>query len=114
MLQNFLSLRNIRSFRGSVALSNGLEGSKQAATAALTSAVQSSSGMSANILDFLIPQKHVLRDVLAMETTGKAGVGEVWVHQASRVAEPGQRKGRAGSDSGKQGNEFEIRNPACG
>jgi hypothetical protein len=91
MLQNCLSLRNIRSFRASVTLSNGLKGSKQAATAAFTFTVQLSSGMSANILDFLIPQKHVLRDVLAMETTGKAGVGEVQVYQASRAAEPGQR-----------------------
>jgi hypothetical protein len=36
--------------------------------------------MSANILDFVIPQKHVLRDVLAMETSGKTGVGEVQTH----------------------------------
>jgi len=36
--------------------------------------------MCVNILDFLIPQKHVLKDVLAMETTAKAGVGEVRVH----------------------------------
>ncbi len=48
--------------------------------------------MSANILDFLIPQKHVLSDVLAMETGGKAGVGEVQI-QASRAGEPGSAPG---------------------
>jgi hypothetical protein len=58
----------------------------------MRSTVRLSSGMFVNILDFLIPQKHVLRDVMAMETTGKAGVGEVRVHQASRAAEPGPRQ----------------------
>jgi hypothetical protein len=38
--------------------------------------VRLSSGISANILDFSIPQKRVVRDRLAMETTGEAGVGE--------------------------------------
>jgi hypothetical protein len=39
--------------------------------------VRLSSGISANILDFSIPQKHVVRDRLAMETGGTVGVGEV-------------------------------------
>jgi hypothetical protein len=38
--------------------------------------VRLSSGISANILDFGIPQKHVLNDMTAMETGRKAG-GEV-------------------------------------
>jgi hypothetical protein len=38
--------------------------------------VRLSSGISANILDFSIPQKLVVRDRLAMETTSEAGVGE--------------------------------------
>jgi hypothetical protein len=33
--------------------------------------------MSANILDFRIPQKHVVRDMLATETGRKAGDGQV-------------------------------------
>jgi hypothetical protein len=39
--------------------------------------VRLSSGISTNILDFSIPQKHVVRDRLAMETGSIAGVGEV-------------------------------------
>src|SRR6185437_8705454 len=105
MLQNYLLLRNIRSFRAWVTLSNGLKMPKQAATAALRSTVRLSSGMCVNILDFLIPQKHVLKDVLAMETTAKAGVGEVRVHQASRAAEPGQRQRWRRLRQRKQGKE---------
>ena len=48
-----------------------------AATAANWTTVRLSSGISANILDFGIPQKHVLTEMLAMDTSGKAGVGEV-------------------------------------
>jgi hypothetical protein len=48
-----------------------------AATAAKRTTVRLSSGISANILDFGIPQKHVLTEVLAVETSGKAGGGEV-------------------------------------
>ena len=44
-------------------------------TANLTT-VRLSSGISANILDFGIPQKHVLTDMMAMETGRKAGAGE--------------------------------------
>jgi hypothetical protein len=36
-----------------------------------------SSGISANILDFGIPQKHVLTDMTAMAAGRKAGDGEV-------------------------------------
>jgi len=76
-----------------------------AATAANWTTVRLSSGISANILDFGIPQKHVLWGVLAMEAGREAG---------SRLGETGRRQKCAGFDSGKQGNEFEIRNPACG
>jgi len=44
-----------------------------AATAANWTTVRLSSGICANILDFGIPQKHVLWGVLAMETGGEAG-----------------------------------------
>ncbi len=39
--------------------------------------VRLSSGISANILDFCFPQKHVLKDMTTMETGRKAGGGEV-------------------------------------
>ena len=42
---------------------------------AAEAAVRLSSGISANILDFGIPQKHVLTDMTAMETGCKAGGG---------------------------------------
>jgi hypothetical protein len=42
-----------------------------AATAANLTTVRLSSGISANILDFGIPQKHVLSDMMAMDTGGK-------------------------------------------
>ena len=48
-----------------------------AATALRRTTVRLSSGISANILDFGIPQKHVLTEMPAMETSGKAGGGEV-------------------------------------
>jgi hypothetical protein len=54
--------------------------------------VRLSSGISANILDFGIPQKHVVTDMAAQETGRKAGGGEVqtcevqiyWSRQARR------------------------------
>src|ERR1700686_5058884 len=49
--------------------------------AANLTTVRLSSGISANILDFGIPQKHVVCDLLAMETVRKAGVGEVQAYQ---------------------------------
>ena len=48
-----------------------------AVLAANLTTVRLSSGISANILDFGIPQKHVVCDLLAMETGRKAGGGEV-------------------------------------
>ena len=48
-----------------------------AATALRRTTVRLSSGISANILDFGIPQKHVLTEMPAMEASGKAGGGEV-------------------------------------
>jgi hypothetical protein len=59
-----------------------------------------SSGISANILDFGIPQKHVVCDLLAMETGCKAGGGEVQAFYASR---PGQ------TDRGQQSLRFRQR-----
>jgi hypothetical protein len=47
-----------------------------AATAANWTTVRLSSGICANILDFGIPQKHVLRGVPATETGCEAGVPE--------------------------------------
>jgi hypothetical protein len=43
-----------------------------------------SSGISANILDFGIPQKHVLNDMTAIEAGRKAGGGEVQTFLAGR------------------------------
>ena len=48
-----------------------------AATAANLTTVRLSSGISANILDFGIPQKHVVCDLLTMEAGRKAGGAEV-------------------------------------
>ena len=45
--------------------------------AANLTTVRLSSGISANILDFGIPQKHVLNGMTAMETSSTAGGGEV-------------------------------------
>jgi hypothetical protein len=76
MLQNRQPRRNFKSFRhGDV--SSGLGKPAMAATAAKRTTVRLSSGISANILDFGIPQKRVLTETPAMETSGKAGGGEV-------------------------------------
>ena len=48
-----------------------------AATAANWTTVRLSSGIRANILDFGIPQKHVLTDMTATEAGRKAGDDEV-------------------------------------
>jgi len=47
-----------------------------AAMAANLLTVRLSSGISANILDFRLPQKHVLKDVLAWRPA--AGLAQVW------------------------------------
>jgi hypothetical protein len=76
MLQNCQPRRNFKSFRSwrrvgqPEKASNGGNGRNR-------TTVRLSSGISANILDFGIPQKHVLKVMTAMETSGKAGVG--WV-----------------------------------
>ena len=44
--------------------------------AANSSTVRLSSGISPNILDFRLPQKHVLKDVLAWKPVLRAGAGE--------------------------------------
>jgi hypothetical protein len=76
MLQNYQPRRNFRSFRTwcrvrqSEKASDGGNGRKW-------TTVRLSSGTSANILDFGIPQKHVVTDMAAQETGRKAGDGEV-------------------------------------
>jgi hypothetical protein len=76
MLQNFERVRNFRSFRHWQRFRRPEKASDGVWAANLTT-VRLSSGISANILDFGIPQKHVLTDMTAMETGRKAGGGEV-------------------------------------
>src|ERR1700675_383072 len=64
MLQNNQTRRNIRSFRRWLC-SGGRNKPEMAAMAANLLTVRLSSGISANILDFRLPQKHVLRAVPA-------------------------------------------------
>ena len=59
-----------------------------AATAANWTTVRLSSGISANILDFGIPQKHVLSDMTAMETGRKAGGESPGLSQTGRGRVP--------------------------
>jgi hypothetical protein len=61
-----------------------------AATAAKWTTVRLSSGISANILDFGIPQKDVVTDMAAQETGRKAGGGEVQTQWASRPGQTGR------------------------
>jgi hypothetical protein len=57
--------------------------------AANLTTVRLSSGISANILDFGIPQKHVLNDMTAQEAGRKAGGGEVQTYStAPRLEQP--------------------------
>src|SRR5437588_6400155 len=91
MLQNCRPRRNFRSFRrGDV--SSSRKKPAMAATAANLTTVRLSTGISANILDFGIPQKHVVADMTAMEAGRKAGSsGEVQTNQASRTGSDGPR-----------------------
>jgi hypothetical protein len=66
--------------------------------------VRLSSGISANILDFGIPQKHVLNDMTAIEAGRKAGGGEVQTFLAGRPGRAGPGN-RADTDSGKLAQE---------
>jgi hypothetical protein len=66
--------------------------------------VRLSSGISANILDFGIPQKHVLNDMTAIEAGRKAGGGEVQTFLAGRPGQAGPGN-RADTDSGKLAQE---------
>jgi hypothetical protein len=61
--------------------------------------VRLSSGISANILDFGIPQKHVLSPDLLSRRARKRQAGA-------------RNRADSGSKGRKQGNELEIRNPA--
>ena len=66
-----------------------------------------SGGIPANILDFRAPQKHVL--VTSPVGTGrKAG----WSWRPDHLSQ--QARKRPVENSGKRGNEFEIRNSAVG
>src|SRR3954467_1182156 len=106
MLQNYQPRRNFKSFRPWRRFRRP-EKPAMAATAANWTTVRLSSGICTNILDFGIPQKHVLGGVLAMETGCEAGVAEVRTNQASRPGKTGRRQksrrfGQAGSKGGKQ------------
>jgi hypothetical protein len=63
MLQNKHPRRNIRSFLISGDVSKRLEKAKRDGDSMNWSTVRLSSGISANILDFRIPQKHVVGDM---------------------------------------------------
>src|SRR5712675_1315894 len=105
MLQNCQPRRNFKSCRSWRRFGRP-EKPAMAATAANWTTVRLSSGISANILDFGIPQKHVLTGMLA-----QAKSRPIEPAGLERQAGAGNR---ASSDSRKQENEFEIRNPACG
>ncbi len=105
--------------RGDV--SSGLKKPEMAARAANLLTVRLSSGISANILDFRIPQKHVLRVMPAWKPAAGVVANGGQTYQSAPQARPERaarlrthRAGRAGSDGGKQENEIEIRNPARG
>jgi len=66
MLQNHQPQRNIRSFRSRPSFGRP-EKPVMAAWAADLTTARLSSGISANILDFGIPQKHVLADMMALK-----------------------------------------------
>jgi hypothetical protein len=101
MLQNGWSRRNIRSFRGTA---GGLKSRVCDGRLANILIVRLSSGISANILDFSPPQKHVLGAMPVESPAAKLVVMKSGPYEASR----------RGCDSGKKGNELEIRNPAFG
>src|SRR5947209_17740415 len=76
MLQNCQPRRNFKSFRTCFDvgdISSSRKKPAMAATAANLTTVRLSSGISANILDFGIPQKHVVADMTAMDAGRKAG-----------------------------------------
>src|ERR1700738_4647830 len=70
--------------------------------AANLTTVRLSSGISANILDFGTPQKHVVCDLLAMETGSKAGVGEVQTYSTAPRSRQPRRKARVSRQSGRE------------
>src|SRR3984893_5013043 len=74
MLQNYQPQRNIRSFRRQSCFERPDKATGGGESRKL-STVRWSSGISATILDFRLPQKHVHGHV-RMETGRKAGVGE--------------------------------------
>ena len=77
MLQNRQSQRNIKSFRAGRDIAKGLTRPEGERRAFERVTVRLSSGISANILDFRAPQKHVLEDMTAMGTGRKAGGGQI-------------------------------------
>jgi hypothetical protein len=107
MLQNSRSRRNNKSFRWGRDAVNGPTGPEGAAKPSDMLTVRLSGGIPANILDFRAPQKHVL--VARPVGTGrKAGCCEGPDHLSQ------QARKRPVENSGKRGNEFEIRNSAGG
>lgn len=77
MLQNDQSKRNIRSFRVGREAAGGLICRAYDGRLANVLTVRLSSGISANILDFGAPQKHVLKGMMAMEAGREARGGKV-------------------------------------
>jgi hypothetical protein len=76
MLQNDRPARNFRSFRGGGVEARTAERAGQATTAGSDLPCDCRAAFRQNILDFRLPQKHVLGDMLATETgRNKAGGG---------------------------------------
>jgi hypothetical protein len=81
MLQNDQSVRNFRSFRVGWQFQGRPESAEQAATAGSDLPYDCRAAFRQNILDFRLPQKHVLGDMLATETgRNKAGGGSARNH----------------------------------
>src|SRR6185312_503079 len=101
MLQNCRPRRNIRSFRLTAMFSTGPQGhNSQPARAKQNgtwSTLQLSSGISANILDFGMPQKHVLKD--KMTIAARAVAGEPGYHRIRRPKSRARGSHRADSES---------------
>src|ERR1700694_3771682 len=132
MLQNYQPWRNNRSFRPWGRFERP-EKAKDGGERREFATVRLSSGISANILDFGLPQKHVLRTcrrgarpqgrlLKDRHHQQRRGAGATTASIPERAhgsfvrypeigpAGPQRQAGarnRAGSDSGKQGNEFE-------
>src|SRR5487761_2123391 len=115
MLQNVQSRRNFKSLRPWRRRKRTGKAQKWERRAANLVTVRLSSGISANILDFRAPQKHVLKDMPTWNPAARPVGGEVQAYQASKARrDRGAPEVAPAPTSGEQGNEFEVRNPACG